>query len=86
MNTLKPRLCNLIDLQKNGLCFGKLKKMRNRNEQGFSCIEIQLSQNSIFLQNAAKEWKFLATGSRIHGPLNWVYIVVMSMGKYHLFR
>ena len=28
-----------------------------------------------------KNWKFSGTGCRLYGPLNWVCIVIMSMGK-----
>ena len=31
-----------------------------------------------------KDGTALATGDRIYGPLNWAYITVMSMKKYHL--
>ena len=32
-----------------------------------------------------KNGNFSVIGNQIHGPWNWVYIVVMSIGKYQLF-
>ena len=46
-------------------------------------LKFLLSQTSMLLQNAAKEWNSLGTGILIYGPLNLAYITVMSMGKYH---
>ena len=36
-----------------------------------------ISQTSLFFQNAANQ----ATAGRIYGPMNWVCVVLMSMGK-----
>ena len=57
-----------------------LQKLIHLNEQGISCIEILVSSN-FGMQN---DGPVLATGDRIYGPLNWAYITVMPMGKYHL--
>ena len=37
-----------------------------------------------FFKMLQKNGTVLVTGDRIYGPLNWAYITVMSMGKYHL--
>ena len=44
-------------------------------------LKFFLIQTSIFFKMLQKDETVFATGDRIYGPLNWVHITVMSMGK-----
>ena len=52
------------------------------NDQAAVVLKFLLFQTSILLQNDAKEWETLGHCGQNYDQLNWVYVVVMSMGNY----